>query len=217
MEPRPFKVEVPDSTILPEAKGVDAVGATWMFCQVSVFVLELIFVTVNVICVEVMEVTAPVLPFAILLMLWVFVPLPATLMVTAAAVLNTKPVGALRTMVPKPMSPALPSVTTGPVKVVQVPAAAHPVAVSEGTAPPPVALVTVTLALATPLMPSRRSARAARAGMRAANLRALPAIPNQLKLQFAEDMDYPFGFAGVDWGVSPLRSSPTHFCKLHSG
>lgn len=70
---------------------------------------------------------------------------PAKLVTVAvtlfAAVLNTNPDGALKIIVPKPISAVTPSVSTGPVREVNVP----PV-VSAEIADPPVAVVIVTAA-----------------------------------------------------------------------
>jgi hypothetical protein len=80
-----------------------------------------------------------------------FPPSDATVAVTVAALLNTNPEGALKTMVPTLlMSPLLASLQTGPVKVVQLPPA-----VSAEMLLPPVAAVTDAAAFALTLEPSR--------------------------------------------------------------
>jgi len=105
---------------------------------------------VNVIAVDVIALTAIDVPVATLLMFLEAVPFPVNRTVTVEAVLNTNPAGALRTISPKPISPAVASVMAGPVRVVHVPAATHPAAVLESMALPPVARVTLA-AIATPL------------------------------------------------------------------
>lgn len=139
----PVIVDVPVLVILPLANGVDAVGRTWIPCHVSAFVRVLISVTLNVMADAEIELTAVIEPLAKLLIFRLAVALPANTMLTVAAVLNSKPVGALIVMFPSPISPALTSVITGPVSAVHVPAALQPVAILDGIAPPPEAVVIV--------------------------------------------------------------------------
>ena len=138
--------EVPLFVILPEAKGVPAVGRTLTFCQVNELVTPLLVAAVIVmVSWAVVTVTAIVEPLLRSLMLRVLGPLPpmrVTKTVGAAPpVSNSKPDGALRIMVPVPMSAVAPSDITGPVNEVKVP----PV-VSAEIAEPPVAEVTVAVA-----------------------------------------------------------------------
>src|SRR3990167_8179165 len=114
-----------------------------MPCQVSVLTLVPTAVTVNVIAVAVTVGTISV-PVGRLLIFLDAVALPVSRMRTAAAVLNSNPAGALRTIVPRPIWAATVSAMAGLVSGAQVPAALHPGAVFEAMALPPVAGVTVT-------------------------------------------------------------------------
>src|SRR5439155_25956264 len=102
--------DVPVLVILPPDSVPDE-GRTRRFCQVNVFAAELVDVMVNVICVDVTELTASEVPLAVLLM---FLPLLLSpLMRTVGAVppvSKTKPVGTLRMIVPLPASPEAVSV-----------------------------------------------------------------------------------------------------------
>jgi hypothetical protein len=138
----PEIVDVPVWAMLPLVD-VEVVGRTLMPCQVSVFVLVPTSVTVKVIAVEVMELTAIDVPVATLLIFLEAVPLPVNNIVTLAVESNSNPLGAVKTMLPKPILAAAVSVRTGPVSVYHVPAALQLVAVLEAIAPPPVAVVTV--------------------------------------------------------------------------
>ena len=124
------------------------------------FTLVLIKVTVKVIAVAVMELTAVEVPFGISLMFLVLVVLPVSRMVTEAAVLNSNPGGALRMIAPNPISPPLllPSTIVGPVRAVHEPVALQPGAVLEAIAPPPVAATRVAAA-AIPLKASNPNKR----------------------------------------------------------
>ena len=134
--------EVPVSEMFPLAKGVPAVGRTWIPDQViwsiSLLLLE---ATVMVIVLEVTvadeELSVRRVPFG-----------PdtfATVAVTGLAVLKAKPEGACRMIVPVPIVPAADSAIVGPGKVVHVAPA-----VSAEMELPPVALVTVTVAANAP-------------------------------------------------------------------
>src|SRR5436190_8520707 len=100
-------VAVPVLTILPLANGVPAEGRTRMFCQVSEQVtpvlLALAIVMVRVVLVRV---TAIVEPSARPLMFRELAPAPPMRFINtvgaAPPVSNTKPVGALRMIVPVP-------------------------------------------------------------------------------------------------------------------
>lgn len=140
----PEIVEVPAFVILPPANGEDAVGRICMPCHLSVFVRVLISVTVkDVMAVAVIETTANEVPVAILLIFLEAVPFPVSNTLTVAAVLNSNPAGAFRTMVPTPISPAFDSAITGLVSVVHTPAASHPGAVFDAIEVPPLAGVVV--------------------------------------------------------------------------
>ena len=110
-----------------------------MFAVSVVFDFE---VTVKVIAVLVMDVIAIAVLTATPLMFLEEVPLPVVNNTVGAVppVLNTKPLGAVKMMVPVPISPKAPSASVGPVNVVQVPL----VALSAEIALPPVAAVNVS-------------------------------------------------------------------------
>ena len=109
----PAKVEVPELVMLPDARGVPAVGRTRTFCQVIVFGVPPVLLDemVNVSCVEVMDVMANDVPLTALLMFFELVGSPVIFTVGAVPpVSNTKPEGALRMMVPTPALPVPSSV-----------------------------------------------------------------------------------------------------------
>jgi hypothetical protein len=138
---------VPEFVMLPDASGVAAVGRTRMFCQVRLFrtVPELTSFTVKVSAVLVTVVKGTEVPDATLLMLLLLPPLPARrVTITVGAVppvSKTKPAGALRTIVPVPITPVAVSLRTGPASDVN-----GPPTVSAEIAAPPVAGVTVATA-----------------------------------------------------------------------
>ncbi len=118
-----------------------------MFCQVMVLAAEL---AVLIVIVTVEPFAANVAPNVPLLVTPLMFPVPVTFTVTVAFVLNRKPLGAVKMIVPVPMSPELLSAATRPVKVVQ-----EPPVLSAEMAEPPVAAVTVTL-LAAQAFPAQR-------------------------------------------------------------
>jgi hypothetical protein len=135
--------DVPAKVMFPLASGADVLGRTWIPCHINVFVRLLMAVTTRVIVDAEMEDTAIDVPLATPLMFLEEVALPVNKTVTVAPVLNSNPDGAFRMTVPSPTSPALVSVTVGPVNADQEPAALQATAVLEATEPPPVAGVNV--------------------------------------------------------------------------
>jgi hypothetical protein len=117
----PLTVAPPESVIDPEASGVPAEGRTRTFCHVRLQVTPELLTedTVKVICVVLIEVMATEVPLATPLILRPLPPTPPTLVTRTVGavppVSKTKPLGALRTIVPVPMSPDAPSVSVGPV------------------------------------------------------------------------------------------------------
>lgn len=118
------RVAVPVTLRMPLARGVPAVGRTRRFCHVNLHKtpLALGLVTVNVACVLLTEVIAKELPLLAPLMLLAALPPPLIRsMRTVGAVppvSNTKPLGALSTIVPAPTSPVIFSEYIGPVRFV---------------------------------------------------------------------------------------------------
>src|ERR1051325_552426 len=100
---------VPDSVMLPLARGVPAVGRTWMLVQVSVLADELAVLIVAVMVEPLAATVALKVPFkAVPLMLFAAVPLPAvTRSDTVTLELKMNRLGAVRMIVPVPMSPEL--------------------------------------------------------------------------------------------------------------
>src|SRR3989338_1456601 len=107
----PVIVDVPDFVIFAVASGDPAVGRIRTFCHVSEFVTPLLLtsVTVNVICVDVTEPTATLVPPATLLMFRVSAPTPPVLVThtvgNGVVVSNANPEGAFRMIVPVPAFP----------------------------------------------------------------------------------------------------------------
>src|SRR6266511_2677502 len=77
---KPTTLAEPLRVRVPVASGVPAVGRTRTFCQVreQVTPAELLLVTVKVNCVLVTELIATAVPLATSLMLTIFLPLPAS-------------------------------------------------------------------------------------------------------------------------------------------
>ena len=144
----PVIVDVPLRVMFPLASGRATVGRTPMFWNVSMFrtagvgpLGSLVSVMVSVICEVVMESGLNVPLVATLLMFRAEGPPPlarVTSIVTVALVSNSNPAGAVRIIVPFPISALADSVRTGPVKLVYVPPT-----VVEGIAVPPVAKINV--------------------------------------------------------------------------
>src|SRR5438552_16505579 len=124
---RPVTLAVPLTVRLPLASGLPAAGRTRTFCQVSLHVtpLALELVTVNTSCVLLIEVIATAVPLDTPLMLLPLLPEPVSRVTNIVGAVppisNTKPVGALRRIVPVPTLPLAFSEQLGPVKVVKVP------------------------------------------------------------------------------------------------
>ena len=108
---RPVTLAAPLTVRLPLASGLPAAGRTRTFCQVSLQVtpLALELVTVNTSCVPVTEVIATAVPLDTPLMLLPLLPEPVSRVTNIVGavppVSNTKPVGALRRIVPVPTLP----------------------------------------------------------------------------------------------------------------
>src|SRR2546425_10375885 len=104
----PTTLAVPLRLRLPLANGVPALGRTRTFCQVSLQVTPLALepITVKMICVVVREVMAAAVPLATALMLLPLLPEPPNRVTNTVGavppVSKTKPLGALRMMVPVP-------------------------------------------------------------------------------------------------------------------
>jgi hypothetical protein len=117
----PVIVDVPDFVMAPDASGVPAAGRTRMFCHVRRHVTPLLLalVTVNVICVDVIDVTATELPLTIPLMFLLALPPPVSRVINTVGAVpplsNWNPVGALRMIVPTPALPLADSSYAGPV------------------------------------------------------------------------------------------------------
>ena len=107
-------VAVPDSVMFPLARGVPAVGRTWMPDHVMLDLLLLPVSTALTVMVIVLAVTVAV-PLLKVSTLPLLPPADATVAVTVAAVLNWNPDGAFKTIVPVvEMSKCAPSARTGP-------------------------------------------------------------------------------------------------------
>ena len=110
----PAKVEFPELVMLPNARGVPALGRTRTFCHVIVFGVPPVLLAemVNVSCVEVTDVMANDVPLTALLMFFeLLAGSPVILTVGAVPpVSKMNPVGAFRMTVPTPALPVPSSV-----------------------------------------------------------------------------------------------------------
>lgn len=153
----PEMLDPPVFTIVPDTKGDAVIGRTLMFCQVKLLRLPkqianpkslLSSVTANVICDDVLVVESEEPLAALLILQKLFSNIGRALtrdtrtVGAGPVVSNSKPAGALRRILPVPISPALDSVITGPVSVVQLVVPAE----DAGIAVPPVAGATVVAA-----------------------------------------------------------------------
>lgn len=119
-----WNVLVPERVMLPLAKGEPADGRTWMFEINNVFGTApeppLAEEMVNVMAEVVTLVAAKLLPVAVELMFFDEPPPAVTNAdtVAEALVLNTNPLGAVKMIVPVPISPTADSSSVGPLNFV---------------------------------------------------------------------------------------------------
>jgi hypothetical protein len=154
----PEILDPPVFVIFPDTRGDAEIGRTLIFCHVKLLRLPkhsnpkfvLSSVTAKVICEDVL-VTDSAEPLAALLILQKLfcssgnaLTRDTSTVGDAPDVSNSKPAGALRRILPVPISPAVDSVITGPVNVVQLVVPAE----DAGIAVPPVAGATVVAAWA---------------------------------------------------------------------
>jgi hypothetical protein len=113
------KMDVPVLVMLPEANGAAAVGRTRIFEYVRVFFVcpLLLDVMVNE---RLLVVTTRgiISPFVIVFMFLLLLSPERVMIGNGAFVSKTNPAGAVRTIVPRLMSPTIVSVITGPVRAV---------------------------------------------------------------------------------------------------